>query len=476
MKEINVDSSIWKLAKAYRTGQLFPSEVIDNYLKNIDKADQKLQAFEVLAKDKAIAAADKADKIFVNHKASKLLLGIPFAVKDIFDVNGFVTGNGQKRANSQAAQRTATVVERLFAAGAIMLGKTKTVEIAMGGWGINSILGTPWNPWDEKIKRVPGGSSSGSAVAVAAGLSPFAIGSDTGGSVRLPAAFCGVVGLNVTANLLPTEGIMPLSRTFDTPGPITNTVLDAAILFQVMRGDDIDRIKKQLEEGVGFFSGSQSNDALEGYRLGAINDFEREFCTDDVLRAYDFALEKLVDQGAIVEKISPRLCYSEIAMSIGDLINSEAFSFHGDDYQSPDFPTTKYVRDRILAGANITLAHREEILEHRKQTQIKFFDDIDKFHAIITPTTPTTAIPVSTIQPSINVSHFTRPINFLGMCALAVPIDIGGDGLPTSLQIAARAGEEDIALHIGVEFEKIRGPFRKPQIYEKHLICPCHTS
>ena len=468
MNEMNVDSSIWKLAKAYRRGQILPSKVIDNYLKKIEKNDPKLKAFELLSKDEAIAAADKADKIFVNQKAPKLLLGIPFAVKDIFDVTGFVTGKGQKRVNSQAAKRTATVVERLFAAGAIMLGKTKTVEIAMGGWGINTISGTPWNPWDEKIKRVPGGSSSGSAVAVAAGLSTFAIGSDTGGSVRLPAAFCGVVGLNVTANLLSTQGIMPLSRTFDTPGPITNTVLDAAILFQVMRGDDINRIKKQLDEGVGFFRGVQSSDALKGYRLGAINDFEREFCTDDVLRAYDFALEKLVEQGAIVEKISPRLCYSEIAASIGDLINSEAFSFHGDDYQSPDFPTTKYVRDRILAGANITRAHREKILEHRKQTQIKFFDDIAGFHAIITPTTSTTAIPVSTIQPSINVSHFTRPINFLGMCALAVPIDIGGDGLPTSLQIAARGGKEDIALHIGVEFEKIRGPFGKPQIYEKH--------
>ena len=189
MIETGVNSNILELAKAYRSGQNSPSEVVCNYIKKIENTDSKLGAFELLSKEKAITAAIEADKIFVKQKVPKLLLGVPFSVKDIYDVSGFVTGKGQKRENSRSAKKTATVVQRLFAAGAIMLGKTKTVEIAMGGWGINNITGTPWNPWDEKIKRVPGGSSSGSAVAVAAGLSTFAIGTDTGGSVRLPAAF-----------------------------------------------------------------------------------------------------------------------------------------------------------------------------------------------------------------------------------------------------------------------------------------------
>ncbi|MDG2403557.1 MAG: amidase [Paracoccaceae bacterium] len=457
-----------ELASRYRSGQVAPTKIIDGCLKQIEADDVKLGAFELLCTDQASKAANAADNLFARHENSELLLGIPFAIKDIFDVEGYATGRGQKRKDVPVATKSAAVVQSLLSAGAIILGKTKTVEIAMGGWGVNKTLGTPWNPWDKTIQRVPGGSSSGSAVAVAAGFSTFAIGTDTGGSIRLPAAFCGLVGLNVTANCISTEGIMPLSKTFDTPGPITRTVLDAAIVFEVMCGQPSNLIKQHLDSSTGLYGALQSGNGLEGCRLGAINNLEREVCTDEILQAYDSALEDLCRLGAKVEKISPNRNYAEIAANIGDLINSEAFESHGTEYLFPEFPTEKYVRDRVLAGASLCQLEKKRILEERKQIQKEFSIDIRGFDALVTPTTPTTAVPVSEVNNSMNVSYFTRPFNFLGMCALAVPIGITSAGLPTSLQIVARGGHEAVALRIGAAFERKRGSIGNPQIYKKH--------
>ena len=455
---------IFELFDRYRKAEIAPSEVVDACLERIRAYDVKFGAFQLLTADQAKEAASTADDAFVRRRAVGPLLGIPFAVKDIYDIEGYMTGKGQQRAGLPIAKKSATVVQRLMSAGAILLGKTKTVEIAMGGWGVNRALGTPWNPWDRTTHRVPGGSSSGSAVAVAAGFSAFAIGTDTGGSVRLPAAFCGVTGLNVTANRLPTEGIMPLSQTLDTPGPITRTVLDAAILFEVMSGRAPNLINRDLSSGSGLCGALHRGIGIEGLRLGAINDQEREVCTAEVLHAYDSAIEDFRRLGAMVERISPRRTYAEIAENVGTLINAEAFEFHGADYRSPDFPAEDYVRERVLAGAEISAATRQRILDERSQMQSMFRGDIQGFDALVTPTTPTTAIPIAEVDGAANAAHFTRPINFLGMCAVAVPINLTSMGLPTSLQIAARSGDEAMALRIGAAFERVRGPIGNPPV------------
>ena len=453
---------IFELADRYRKAELTPSEVVGTCLDRIRAFDTKMGAFQLLTADVATKAAAKADDAFTRREAVGPLLGIPFSVKDIYDIQGYVTGKGQSRTGQPIADKSATVVNRLLSAGAILLGKTKTVEIAMGGWGVNKALGTPWNPWDVATHRVPGGSSSGSAVAVAAGFSAFALGTDTGGSVRLPAAFCGVTGLNVTANCLPTEGIMPLSPTLDTPGPITRTILDAAILFEVMGGRAPSLISRDLSSGSGLCGTLHRGIAIDGLRIGAINDQERDVCTAEILHAYDSAIEDLRRLGATVERISSQRTYAEIAANIGALINAEAFEFHGAYYRSPEFPVEEYVRERVLAGARVSAATQQRILDERSEIQSAFQRDIQEFDALTTPTTPTTAIPVAEVDGAVNAAHFTRPFNFLGMCAVAVPIGLTSMGLPTSLQIAARSGNEEMALRISAAFERERGPIGNP--------------
>src|SRR5499426_3937027 len=183
-------------------------------------------------------AAEAADKAIRSGHRIGPLHGVPIALKDLVDLQGRVTTGGSKVWAERVSPSTATLAQRLIAAGMIVLGKTHTVEFAMGSWGTNTHMGTPRNPWDPAVHRTPGGSSSGSGVAVSAGLAPAAIGTDTGGSVRLPASWCGIVGLKVTAGRISTHGVLPLSSTLDTPGPMTRSVEDAALLYRLLNGPD----------------------------------------------------------------------------------------------------------------------------------------------------------------------------------------------------------------------------------------------
>ena len=210
-KNIDPLNTIHGLHRSYKNGSAKPSTVVQSYLEKIIRLNPVLGSYEVVWADTAMEAAEAADKSFATGYFSNPFLGVPFALKDIFHVKGKVTTCGSAAMLDNVACKTSTIVQRLFSAGGVVLGKTKTVECAFGGWGTNQKMGTPINPWDMEKHRIPGGSSSGSAVAVASGMAPCAIGSDTGGSVRLPAAFCGLVGLKVTAGRLPTKGIMPLS-------------------------------------------------------------------------------------------------------------------------------------------------------------------------------------------------------------------------------------------------------------------------
>src|SRR5262247_4203942 len=183
-------------------------------------------------------AAEAAEKAIRSGHRVGPLHGVPIALKDLVDLQGRVTTGGSMVWKDRVSPVTATLAERLIAAGMIVLGKTHTVEFAMGSFGTNTHMGTPRNPWDPVVHRTPGGSSSGSGVAVAAGLAPMAIGTDTGGSVRIPAAWCGIVGLKVTHGRISTYGVLPLSTTLDTPGPMTRTVEDAALLYRALNGPD----------------------------------------------------------------------------------------------------------------------------------------------------------------------------------------------------------------------------------------------
>ena len=223
--------TIKELGQKFRNRLLSCKEVTSAYYERIRILNPHLHAYIFVDEEKGLDWADGIDKLFACGVDFGPLMGIPIAVKDICSVNEMPTTNGSQVKSDDITGPEGNLVRRLKSLGCIILGKTHTVEFALGATGLNKYKGTPKNPWDENIHRMPGGSSSGSAVAVASGLAAFAIGTDTGGSVRIPASLNGIVGLKTTKNRWPTAAIFPLSQTLDTPGQIARNVKDTKLIF-----------------------------------------------------------------------------------------------------------------------------------------------------------------------------------------------------------------------------------------------------
>jgi aspartyl-tRNA(Asn)/glutamyl-tRNA(Gln) amidotransferase subunit A len=313
-------------------------------------------------------------------------------------------------------------------------------------------MGTPWNPWDLKTHRAPGGSSSGTGVAVAAGLAPWGVGTDTGGSVRLPAAWCGIVGLKTTIGRISVHGVLPLASTLDTPGPITRDVEDAALMFNVMQGPDPldpltlrhapDDPMSQLKRGVG------------GLRLAKLPDPEREPCDREVLAAYDESLKALAKLGAeIVEVRLPRR-FADFTQMTGRIISAEGYSFVGELIDRNDLPIDEAVRPRLRPGRDMPARDYLLALREREQAKREFAAALAEVDALLTPTTATAAPAVAEIDQTTTPAVFTRAGNLLDLCGIAVPNGFTSGGLPTSLQILCRAYDEATALRIGWAYEQ----------------------
>src|SRR5246127_382575 len=277
-------------------GRLSPVDVVDAALNRIEAADGKLHAFVEVYDKEARLAAEAADKAIRSGHRVGPLHGIPIALKDLIEIEGRVTTGGSQVWRERRSRYTATLAKRLIAAGLIVIGKTHTVEFAMGGWGTNQHRGTPWNPWDPAVARTPGGSSSGSGVAVAAGLAPWAVGTDTGGSVRLPASWCGLSGLKTTIGRVSTYGILPLSPTLDTPGPMARSVEDAALLYQATQGPDA--LDPRTRGITPIDPLPTLRRGIKGLRLGRMPEAERAGVDGEVLAAYDATLDRLERLGA----------------------------------------------------------------------------------------------------------------------------------------------------------------------------------
>jgi len=445
-------ATVAELSRAYGEGTLSPVDVVDTLLERIRKRDPALHAFIAVYESDARLAAEAAHKaIRARHRVGPLH-GVPMALKDLVDLEGRVTTGGSKVWAERVSPVTATLAERLIGAGMIVLGKTHTVEFAMGSFGTNTHLGTPRNPWDLVVHRTPGGSSSGSAVAVASGLAPAAIGTDTGGSVRLPAAWCGIVGLKVTAGRISTHGVLPLSSTLDTPGPMTRSVEDAALLFRVLNGPD------PRDPQTRAWTPSDPLPALRrgvaGLRLGVMPDAERNDVAPDVLAAYDASVETLARLGArIVRPALPR-SFRDYGAATGRIISAEGYRFVGHLVDDPSLPVDPHIRPRIQPGRTISARDYQLTLAEREQHQREFAEALSDTDALLTPTAQTAAIPIDRVDQSTTAAYFTRAGNYLGLCGLAVPNGFTADGVPTSLQILCSPGEESMALRIGWAYEQ----------------------
>jgi aspartyl-tRNA(Asn)/glutamyl-tRNA(Gln) amidotransferase subunit A len=442
---------VHKLSAEIQAKRLSPVALVDGYLARIAAREPKLQAFVEVYADDARLAAEAADKAMRSGHAVGPLHGIPIALKDLIEIEGKNVTGGCEVWRTRKAARTATLARRLVAQGMIVLGKTHTVEFAMGGWGTNTRLGTPWNPWDPERKRTPGGSSSGSGVAVAAGLAPWAVGTDTGGSVRLPASWCGITGLKTTIGRVSTHGVLPLSPTLDTPGSMTRSVEDAALLYVAMQGPDpLDA--RTL--GLAFTDPMAAlKRGVRGLRLACMPEPERQHASDDVLAAYDGSLAEVERLGAEVVAVDLPFAFADLAALNLRIMAAESYAILHELIDDENAPLDPHVRPRIAAGRSITAQAYIEALRERESMKRKFTAALDGIDALLTPTTMTTAVPLDEIDQVKAPAHYTRFGNFLDLCALSLPNGFDKDGLPTSLQIACRAYDEATALRIGWAYQ-----------------------
>src|SRR4051794_29014359 len=441
------------LAAGIAARHLSPVDVVEAMLARIAAHNSKLHAFIDVYADDARLAAEAAEKAIRAGHAVGPLHGVPIALKDLIDIEGRVTTGGSMAWRDRRSPSTATLARRFFAQGMIVLGKTHTVEFAMGGWGTNQHLGTPWNPWDPAAHRTPGGSSSGSGVAVAAGFAPWAIGTDTGGSVRLASSWCGLRGLKATIGRVSTYGIVPLAPSLDTPGPMARSVEDAALLFSVMQGPDpLDPrtlsapppgdVMRDLRRGV------------RGMRLARMPEAERDGCAPEMLAAYDAALDKLARLGAEIVDVALPCRFDDATTMTGRIIGSEGHRLVGHLVDDAALQIDPAVRPRIQLGRSISARDYLAALAERDTLKARFLAALDGIDALLTPTTQTPAVRVESVDQTTTPAHFTRLVNLLELCALAVPDGFTATGLPLSLQIVCRPYDEAMALRIGWAYQE----------------------
>jgi aspartyl-tRNA(Asn)/glutamyl-tRNA(Gln) amidotransferase subunit A len=451
---------ITELNQAFTMGETTPSEVITHYLTRIKELEPRLGSFELVMAEQVIEAAETATHSIRNGLKIGPFHGIPFVLKDLIHVQGTITTGGANPYASRVSTETAPIAQRLLSSGGLLLGKTKTVEVAYGPWGTNTQRGTPWNPWDTKNHRAPGGSSSGTGASVAARLAVCGVGTDTGGSVRIPSAFCGLVGLKVTEGQLPLQGIQPLSHTLDTPGPMCRSAIDVALMYQTMNGQDPQEIDVNLNSGLGIFKEIQRG--VEGLVIGVITDQIREIVDTSILDLYDSAIERLLKLGAVIKPLTFPKTLDEMRFGVATIIGVEGYYYHGAMYENSQNAMDEDVKNRIIQGKSETSNNYVRALRQRLTDRKDFHEAMDGMAALLTPTLPIAAPTLDEIDQTNAPSQFTRMVNHLGFCALSTPMGLTPNGLPGGLHIIGEGGQEIMTLRIGTAFENDFGNIGKP--------------
>jgi len=437
------------LARKIQAGTLSPVKLTEELLARIEKLNPHLKAFIAVTRERALAEAERAAKAIQNGQYLGPLHGIPYAVKDLFDVEGLPTMAGTRLLAGNIANFDAASVRRLSQAGMILLGKTHTVQLAFGGVGINHDQGTPHNPWKEEA-YVPGGSSSGSAVAVAAGMIPLALGTDTGGSIRIPAALCGIVGLKTTVGRISRYGVYPLSETLDSVGILTRSVEDAALGYQALQGYDPD-VLAGLKDGVKgmriVFSESVFFDGVDKEVEDAVRETGRVF-TSLGARVERMEIPEIAEANDLKKRA---LFIAYEASKVNKKLLSEHFA-----------ELDPVIADRMKAGENLTLENYRILRQKWVALEENLVERLKECQAILAPTTMIPARSLTEVDVSletymeINGKYLrnTSIGNILNLCAVSVPCGFTADGLPIGLMIYAKPFDEATALRIAYAFEQ----------------------
>ena len=443
---------ITELASLIESGETKPSEVLENHIARIERLDATINAFTRTTFDLAREQAERLDSELTGGNYRGPLHGVPVALKDLFDLEGHPTTAGSRILGKTAAGETAECVQRLIEAGAVIIGKTNLQEFARGGTGANSAFGPARNPWS--LEHTPGGSSSGSAACVAAGMAAAALGSDTGGSVRLPASFCNLVGIRSTYGRVSRAGAVPLGLSFDNVGPLARTVEDAALILQAIAGPDprdpttgtgpAPDFLKSLNEGVrGMTLGVPTNHFWPG------EDTEAE----TVVREAVARFEKLGAKIAKVEIPWARLGQVAYAATVGPEgaeYHRKFLENHRGGYVSPGADFFEY--SLFIPGWRYVQAQKARTFFIRQAAEV--FRKVD---AVLTPTVavapPTIADCLDGMKMWPIVSDNTAAFSTIGNPVLQVPCGFAEARLPVGLQIAGRWGDEARLFRIGKALE-----------------------
>ena len=450
---------ITALARQLRSGALNPVALAELFLDRIASLDAKLGAFVRVLRARALGQARAAQAALQAGADLGPLHGIPWAAKDLIDVKGHPTMAGTRLLAGAIANEDAAAVRRLDRAGMVLLGKTSTVQFAYGGVGINNDQGTPHNPWHE-TPHVPGGSSSGTGVAVAAGLVPVGLGTDTGGSVRIPAALCGIVGLKTTVGRVSRAGVYPLSFSLDSVGVLARTVEDAALVYQELAGAD------EADETT---LGVPPEDALRELRAG-VNGLRLAFAEAPFFDGVDARLVEAVrDAGRVLERLGARVGSVSFPEAVeaqklnprGGVIAAEAYAVNRAFLETRYDELDPVVRERMRNGGAVTGPDYFEMTRRwaalRRDTRLSLAD-VD---ALLVPTTmvpPLPSAPLSSDLPEYarrNVQYLRNTAigNILGLCGLSLPCGFTGDGFPIGLMIYGKPFAERTILRVGHAYE-----------------------
>jgi len=426
-----LNQPIRQLGELLATGGTTSRALIEAALAAIeDPAGEGSMSFIAVAADRARAEADAWDSLRAAKGWAATFGGIPIAVKDLADVAGEVTTAGSTALAAAApASADAAAVARLRAAGFVVVGRTNMTEFAFSGLGLNPHYGTPASPWDRSTRRIPGGSSSGSAVAVADGMAPAALGTDTGGSCRIPAAFCNIVGYKPTARRVPLDGIVPLSPSLDSVGPLANTVDCAAIVDAILAGDTVPSAPADRPDG------GLTPSTL---RIGVLRDFVLDDLDETVAARFDAAISALSKAGvSVVEVAFPELNELGHINRDGGLAPAEALEWHrrliaerGDRYD-------QRVRRRIEGGSGASAVYYIEVMNHRRRLVDRFTEVAEGFDALVAPTVAIPPPPIDSFPPdgdpsdpddryysatNLKALRNTSVGNFLDACAISLPL------------------------------------------------------
>jgi aspartyl-tRNA(Asn)/glutamyl-tRNA(Gln) amidotransferase subunit A len=452
--------TIKDLADGIRKGDFTSTELVQYLLDRIKSLDGRLNAFRLTCPEQALEQAAAADRKIRDGKDAGILHGIPFAVKDLFDVKGLPTAAGASLLEKNIAAADAHVVRQLKGAGMILIGKTNTVQFAYGGVGINHDHGTPHNPW-KRVPHVPGGSSSGSAVAVSAAMVPLALGSDTGGSVRIPASLCGTAGLKTTVGRVGRAGVYPLSWSLDSVGALTRSVEDAAHVYQRMQC---------VDAGDETTWGLAAQDVLTDLKAG-VGGMRLAFAESVFWEDVDPEVEKAVREcGRVFEELGARVSSIEFSEaqqarqlnSKGLIIAAEAYTLNKKWLEEHFDRLDPIVAHRMIKGKAIETG---EYLQNNltwSKLRSKAINTLVDVDALIVPTTAIPALPTAEVDADIetysarNLSYLRNTAigNVLNMCGLSLPCGFTKQGLPIGLMIYAKPFQENIALRAGYAFQE----------------------